>query len=71
MEKEDNSILIDVDGHIMRIIQDNIAFIEASSHFINIHTADEKYMIRKNTVTQRKNWMKRGLLDVIDSTLLD
>lgn len=51
MEKEDNSILIDVDGHIMRIIQDNIAFIEASSHFINIHTADEKYMIRKNTVT--------------------
>lgn len=48
MPKEEKAILIDVEGEIVRIKQDNIIYIEAFSHYIDVNTIDEKYSTRKN-----------------------
>lgn len=46
--KEAKTILIDMDGEIIRIIQDDIRYIESFGHNVEIITIDEKYTTRKN-----------------------
>ncbi|MBW4828979.1 MAG: LytTR family DNA-binding domain-containing protein [Clostridiaceae bacterium] len=46
--KEAKTILIDMDGEIIRIIQDDIRYIESFGHNVEIITIDEKYTARKN-----------------------
>ncbi len=46
--KEAKTILIDIDGEIIRIIQDDIRYIESFGHNVEIITIDEKYTTRKN-----------------------
>lgn len=48
IHKEKKTIIIDFEGDIHRIIQDDIMYIEAFSHTININTIDGKYITRKN-----------------------
>lgn len=52
--KEEKTILIDVDGQIIRIKQEDIFYIEAFSHNIEINTKDEKFTTRKNIGTMEK-----------------
>lgn len=46
--REEKIILVDVDGETIRIKQEDIIYIEAFSHSININTKAKKYSTRKN-----------------------
>ena len=46
--KKEKTIIINVDGENIRLIQSDIIYIEAFSHTIEINTINEKYTIRKN-----------------------
>ena len=48
---EEKTILIDVDGEIIRLIEKDILYIEAFSHSVDIHTSQETYRVRKNIST--------------------
>lgn len=48
IHREEKVILIDVDGETIRIKQNDIIYIEAFSHTIDIHTVTGKYTTRKN-----------------------
>ena len=37
-----------MDGENHRIIQNDILYIESVGHFLELHTVDKKYMVRKN-----------------------
>lgn len=52
--KDEKVILIDVDGGKQRIIQNDIVFIEAFAHSIDINTLNEKYTTRKSISTIEK-----------------
>lgn len=52
--KEEKTILIDVDGEIIRIKQEDIFYIEAFSHNIEINIRDKKFSTRKNISTIEK-----------------
>lgn len=45
---EEKSVLIESDGEIIRLKQDDIIYIEAFSHYVDIVTTEYKYTIRKN-----------------------
>lgn len=45
---EEKSMLIEVDGETIRILEKDILYIEAFSHSIDIHTINGKYRVRKN-----------------------
>ncbi|MCF6460188.1 LytR/AlgR family response regulator transcription factor [Clostridium sp. Cult3] len=46
--KEEKIILIEEQGGIHRIVQDDILYIESFGHNVEINTTDDKYFIRKN-----------------------
>lgn len=46
--KEEKTILVDSDEGIIRIVQDDIRYIESFEHNVEINTIDGKYTIRKN-----------------------
>lgn len=46
--KEEKTIIINMDGENHRIIQNDILYIESVGHFLELHTVDKKYMVRKN-----------------------
>lgn len=48
---EEKTILIDVGGEIIRLIEKDILHIEAFSHSVDIHTSQETYRVRKNIGT--------------------
>jgi len=52
--KEEEAILIDLDGETIRIKQEDILYIEAFSHSIEINTKEDKYITRKNISTIEK-----------------
>lgn len=46
--KIDKSILLEIDGGTERLYQDDLIYIEAFTHFIEISTVNNKYTVRKN-----------------------
>ncbi|WP_406243089.1 LytR/AlgR family response regulator transcription factor [Tissierella carlieri] len=48
ISKKEKTILIDVEGETIRIKQEDIIYIEAFSHTVDINTVSEKYATRKN-----------------------
>lgn len=46
--KEEKTILVNQDGEIIRIIQDEILYIEAFSHSVEINLGDGRYIIRES-----------------------
>lgn len=50
----DKNILIDIDGGTERLLQNDITYIEAFTHFIEINTENHKYTVRKNISTIEK-----------------
>lgn len=52
--KEEKTILVDVDGEIIRIKQKDIFYVEAFSHTVEINTEKEKFVTRKNISTIEK-----------------
>lgn len=52
--KEEKTIIVDVGGEMHRIIQSEIIYIEAFSHFIDINTVRGKYATRKSIGTIEK-----------------
>lgn len=48
VSKESKAVLIDVDGETIRLKQEDIFYIEAFSHTVEINTEKEKYVTRKN-----------------------
>lgn len=60
--KEEKTILIDVEGEIHRIIEDDILYIEAFSHSIEINTIDGKYTIRKSIGTIEEELDESGFV---------
>lgn len=51
---EEKNILIDVEGETIRLIEKDILYIESFSHFVDIHTSQENYRVRKNIGTMEK-----------------
>lgn len=54
IHKEEKVILLDVVGEIIKVNQDDIIYIEAFSHTIDVHTTKSKYITRKNIGTIEK-----------------
>ncbi len=52
--KEEKIVLIEEQGEIYRIIQNDILYVESFGHDVEIKTIDEKYIIRKNMGTVEK-----------------
>lgn len=46
--KDEKTIIINMDGENHRIIQGDILYIESVCHFLEIHTVNKQYTIRKN-----------------------
>lgn len=52
--KKEKTVLVDVDGGIQRIMQNDIIYIEAFAHYIEINTVSGKYTTRKSISTIEK-----------------
>ena len=46
--KKESSILVETDDGILRIVQSDIKFVEAFSHYIEINAVQDKYIARKS-----------------------
>lgn len=52
--KEEKSILFNMDGEILRVIQKDIIYIEAFAHSIDINTINNKYSAKKSISAMEK-----------------
>ena len=60
--KEEKTIIINENGENHRIIQSDILYIESVGHFLEIHTVDKKYTIRKNIGDMERELEKNILM---------
>lgn len=59
---EEKTILIDLDGETIRLMEKDILFIESFSHSIDIHTVKETYRVRKNIGTMEEELEKNNFI---------
>ena len=60
--KEEKTILFNVEGEIFRVIQEDIIYIEAFAHYIEVNTTNGKYITKKSISTIENELYERKFI---------